>query len=358
MNFTVGIVGMPSHNSYGGISRVITNLAAEWEKAGTRLVPLKVHKGTIPVIRNLRYSVGPVNGVDVVLFPQLTGALALRHLTKPSIVIVHDIGIIDCELDRRDINWLTYRIILKNLWSLRLSSAIVTDSQFTATRLLKYMPDLESKVSVITPGLALPLLDSAFGSDTRDLTNNPKILYVGTEISRKNIRELLVMLYHLKRFYPSVVLSKVGHAGSSQARANTLSLMKEFELIPNQDVIFYDMVDDTQLIHLYKQSDVFVSLSLYEGFGFPALEAMSQHCPVVLSKRGSFPEYFGQYAWVVEPNGKAAAAVVRNILSTPTLKIQPILDRARIAATKFSWNRAASEYSTLMQRVVNVHANS
>jgi glycosyltransferase involved in cell wall biosynthesis len=99
---------------------------------------------------------------------------------------------------------------------------------------------------------------------------------------------------------------------------------------------------DDGLVKAYQQADVFVLLSLYEGFGLTVLEAMACGTPLVCSIRSSLPEVAGSAALLVDPadSSQAADAIAR------------VLDDARLAAdlrekgvrqaAKFSWTRTAT----------------
>ena len=66
-----------------------------------------------------------------------------------------------------------------------------------------------------------------------------------------------------------------------------------------QGVIFLDYVDDADLAALYSMATAYVAPSLYEGFGFPVLEAMACGTPVICSDGGSLPEVGGDAAIVI-----------------------------------------------------------
>ena len=92
--------------------------------------------------------------------------------------------------------------------------------------------------------------------------------------------------------------------------------------------------------------------SLYEGFGFPPLEAMACGCPVVVSTAGSLPEIAGPAALLVEPRDERALAdAIRTlILDRPS----DLIERGLAHAARFSWDRTAREtlcvYETLLER--------
>ena len=92
--------------------------------------------------------------------------------------------------------------------------------------------------------------------------------------------------------------------------------------------------------------------SLYEGFGFPPLEAMACGCPVVVSTAGSLPEIAGPAALLVEPRDERALAdALRTLILDPP---SDLIERGLAHAARFSWDRTAREtlcvYETLLER--------
>ncbi len=106
-------------------------------------------------------------------------------------------------------------------------------------------------------------------------------------------------------------------------------------------IVFTDFVHDSDLPGLYSGAECLVTASLYEGFGLPALEAISCGTPVVAYDIGGVPEVAGPGAATV-PVGDAAALMgaVEAICDRPEHRAQ--LARAgREHARRFSWRRAA-----------------
>jgi glycosyltransferase involved in cell wall biosynthesis len=104
---------------------------------------------------------------------------------------------------------------------------------------------------------------------------------------------------------------------------------------------------------LFRNAELFIMPSLYEGFGLPILEAMSCGCPVLTSNAGSLAEVAGQGARTFAPSdvegmGEAVACLV----SCPQER-----DKWRRFATTraadFSWKRTASETAAVYRKVCN-----
>src|SRR3712207_3092032 len=98
------VPGLDTYRVQTGIGRVFHSLCAYW---GNRVQPIRASFSAfdVPVLRNRPLGVQAPSHADLVLLPKLTGAEALRRTGGlPSVVIVHDIGIIDFPGDRQGID--------------------------------------------------------------------------------------------------------------------------------------------------------------------------------------------------------------------------------------------------------------
>ncbi|MGH7266159.1 MAG: glycosyltransferase family 4 protein, partial [Candidatus Rokuibacteriota bacterium] len=108
-------------------------------------------------------------------------------------------------------------------------------------------------------------------------------------------------------------------------------------------VVLTGFVPDDDLSALYSGARVFVFPSLYEGFGFPALEAMQCGIPVITSRTGSLPEVVGADAVTVDPTDEVALSqAMLDVLRDPEEAAR--LGRRGLARSKaFSWARTVAE---------------
>jgi glycosyltransferase involved in cell wall biosynthesis len=98
-------------------------------------------------------------------------------------------------------------------------------------------------------------------------------------------------------------------------------------------------VEDSVRAALYRRASVLAYPSLYEGFGFPPLEAMAAGVPVVATRAGSLPEVLGDAALLVEPGDhEGLAAALASALDDAALR-QQLVARGTAQAARFSWDR-------------------
>lgn len=355
----VAVPELASYDPRSGIGRVLHSLRQAWGEQ-VQLVEAAFKRCPLPVLRNFPYGVRSPQSADLVLLPKLTGAQALGRIGGlPSLAIVHDIGVVDCEADRASVDWLTRLSILQSLRGLHCASAIIADSHFTGRRLLQHMPDLKGRLSVVPLGVDQLFLKydtprEAARNRTARLARaelgSPLLIYVGTEVPRKNLPLLLEAFWRLKQMHARAQLLKVGAAGGERWRAQTLRHIAALGLRPGDDVLFLEGLNDEALADAYRAADVFVSASLYEGFGLPALEAMAVGTPVIVSDRGALPEVVGAAGCisVLDPD-----QFLRGIESCLKRSMGADYDlQSRSHAAQYRWERAAQAYLAIVQRLL------
>ena len=179
--------------------------------------------------------------------------------------------------------------------------------------------------------------------------SSPFILYAGAIHPRKNIRRIIEAYCQLKTY------KKIPHqliiAGSMRWKKRETIPQDTLNKIKNH-VIFTGPVSDNDLVSLYKNCDVFVCPSLYEGFGLPVLEAMSLGAPVVTSNTSSLPEVAGDAAVLVDPtNVDEIVQGMWSVISDPKLANE-LRSKGLKQASKFSWEKTAKKVLEVLESVV------
>jgi len=185
------------------------------------------------------------------------------------------------------------------------SERIIADSKSTKKDLIDHYKVDEEKVEVIYPSFInsfsrseLLKVHSVKIKRKYKLPQN-YILYVGTLEPRKNIENLL------RGFHKAKIENELKHKLVIVGRkgwlfSGILKLVKELKL--EEDVIFTGFVPDRDLPVIYSGAKLFVFPSLYEGFGYPPLEAMSYGTPVLVSNNSSLSEVVDDAGILVNPN--------------------------------------------------------
>jgi len=212
----------------------------------------------------------------------------------------------------------------------RRAHAVITSTQYGRSQIIERLGVAGERIYVCPPGAPV----------WRTLGRQPNvpadgcILFVGTLEPRKNVGALLDAYERLvsrRADMPRLVL-----AGRATAAASSwLARIKNVPLAGRVTHVGY--VDDHAREDLYRSARVLVMPSLDEGFGLPALEAMSAGVPVIVSSRGSLPEVVQDAGAQVDPSntGSLADAVERAVFDQGwAMRAARIgLDRAR----SFTW---------------------
>lgn len=231
----------------------------------------------------------------------------------------------------------------------RRAAAVIAISQTTKEDLVQHFGIPTERIFVTYPGID----HSHFQPSLRRLIKTPYILFVGNEYPYKNVNNLIKAFCLLKQRAPfkDLKLVKVGASGGreGQFREQLLTLIRELDL--EDDIILTGWVPHGDLPAYYSGAVCFVFPSLYEGFGFPPLEAMACGCPVVVSNGGALPETVGDVAPVVNPHDiQSIADAIDHVLTDKSWR-QALIERGLKHSHEFTWERTARETLDIYRRV-------
>jgi glycosyltransferase involved in cell wall biosynthesis len=214
------------------------------------------------------------------------------------------------------------------------SDAVICVSESTRRDLLRYYQIDPSRAIAIHSGLAAPV-------EYAPVERLPKryILFVSTIEPRKNLNVLLDAFERLDYDGSLVVVGRVG--------------WKSEDIVPRlrgKRIVHLDYLDAPRLATVYRDAEVFVMPSIYEGFGFPLLEAMQHGVPSIAARSSSLPEVGGDAALYFEPNDAGELeSQLRRVLSDDALRTT-LAERGRARAAEFSWTRAADQTLDVLRR--------
>jgi len=276
--------------------------------------------------------------------------IPLNIKNVPNIVTVHDLFY---ELFKKTIKPLQ-RIYYKLLFttSIKRADCIISNSNNTTNDIINILHIESSKVNTIYLGLKKTFTNFSDNESDRSLFNNlnlPKkyILYVGSLEPRKNL-ETVVRVYANIRHKCA---DKLVIVGASKWKTNELNRLITSLGIEN-DITFTGYIDDTILPYIYKSASLFIFPSLYEGFGFPLLEAMKMKVPIVTSNISSLPEVVGNAGILVDPTNVVEISVKVLQLLNDTVLRQSMIDLASKHCQQFTWEKTANETLKVYENVL------
>jgi glycosyltransferase involved in cell wall biosynthesis len=238
---------------------------------------------------------------------------------------------------------------------LRRARAVVAVSQSTADDLARHLHIDGSRIHVIHPGV-----DASFrppGTPKRraefrerlGLGDRPVLLHVGNNWFYKNLEGLLRALVIVRKQRPEALLVRVGKQLSARQR----QLASELGVLPHIRELGH--LDNEALQQAYWAADLLVFPSLWEGFGWPPLEAMASGTPVVCSHGGSLREVVGEAAEIVDPSDPCAiAAGVLRVLSDERRRTV-LRSRGFARVQQFTWQRAADQMLQIYNEVTEAN---
>ena len=219
----------------------------------------------------------------------------------------------------------------------RRADLVVTVSRFTAGEVERRLGVAREKITVCSPG-APPWRPRP------EAPAHAPILFMGTLEPRKNVGVLLAAYAALLRQGKVPELWLAG--GATAGAADWLRAIEQPPLAGHVKHLGY--IDSARRYDLYAQASMLVLPSHLEGFGIPALEAMTIGVPVIVSNRGALPEVTGGAAQVVEPDDVGGLTeAMRRYLDDANGAARQAARQGIVRAQQYSWDASAA---TLLAR--------
>lgn len=281
-----------------------------------------------------------------------TNFKAPNYGQKKTIVTIHDLW-----LDR-------FPLYSKKLFGQRLSSwktrrgatraeKIIAVSEFSKQEIHEVFGISLDKIAVIYHGCSRDMYPDGHGDSWREvrtrfgLSDRPFIVFVGGAEPRKNHRVLFEAFAQSPRLKKNFSLVAVG---DESVRGESLHRTAD-ELGLSEVVICPGFLNIADLRVIYSQAEAFVFPSLYEGFGFPLLDAMACGTPIITGDGTALPEVAGDAALFFNSRDSGQlTTLLEQLLNDSHLQFQ-LRKKGFERVKRYTWERAAKETFAVYQEI-------
>jgi glycosyltransferase involved in cell wall biosynthesis len=216
---------------------------------------------------------------------------------------------------------------------------VQTGTQAMAGEIVDYFGIEPHRVAVIPPGIKVP------GPPRPTPARRPYILAVGTTEPRKDFPGLIAAFDAVAASVPDVELKVAGPQGWAEEAVRAAMAAARY----SGRIHRLGWVPD--LTGLVANAAVFAYPSLYEGFGFPPLEAMALGVPVVATATPAALEVLGDAAALVPVGDRDALAERLLQLLGGGAGREQLIEKGRRRAVEYTWTRAGDALMDLYRRL-------
>jgi glycosyltransferase involved in cell wall biosynthesis len=282
-----------------------------------------------------------------------TGPVDVVHATNfvapparaPVVVTVHDVTFLRFpELCTPET--LRYPTLIRR--ALGRGAVVHTPSEFVAAEVRELLGAPADRVVAIHSGIP-SVLDGDAAAGRRVAGAARYVLALGTVEPRKNLSTLVRAFDALATTDDELRLVLAGPPGWDSPRVQAA-----IDAGGARDrIVQTGFVTPETRADLLAGATVFAYPSVYEGFGFPPLEAMQCGVPVVAGDAGALPEVLGDAAWLVPPtDGDALAAAIRVLADTDAPARAAQIARGHARVGRYDWDRTAARMVQLYRSLL------
>src|SRR6266513_2440568 len=264
---------------------------------------------------------------------------------RPVIVTVHDlmpVVVLRSPTDNWREGWregVRTRFLRQALKALRQADAYIVGTQWLKYELATWL-GTDKNIFVVPFGV-----DRAFYGESTVARERGRrdwripeeafvVLHVGSTVDRKNVPLVIQTVARLRQQTDAYLLQVGGRFSDDQEQLiDRLDLRRAVRSVAS--------ADETALRRAYRAADVLLFPSLYEGFGFPVLEAFASGLPVVTSGAGGLKEVAGGAAVVVEGRDPGDYVQAIEQLDDPEER-EELIQRGWGRARQFTWQQTAT----------------
>lgn len=265
----------------------------------------------------------------------------------PLVTTIHDLNHVVLSENYSIFHRLYYSILLAR--KIKRSKAVITVSGFSKQEIINFFRTQPEHVRVIHNGISEQFQNPPIHG-TQELENcrnkyelpSEYILSIGNKKPHKNIARLVEAWAHSSINMPLVLLSDFD--------ASLLEIAEAYH--KKHNLHFLRFVPNSALPAIYAGARLFVYPSIYEGFGFPPLEAAACGVPVVVSNCSSLPEVMRDCALYINPSSTEDITRTLEKAMTESAEQRDRISRGRELVKTYSWARAAEATHSVYENIL------
>lgn len=264
---------------------------------------------------------------------------------KKRVVTIHDTAHLALAQDLLFLERVYARFVMNHAF--QRSDAVVTVSSFSKEELIRFFgypkQDIQVIYNGVNPKLFYRICDFSSLEAVRKKYQLPSkfLLFVGSQKRHKNLKGLIEAYSLLQPSDLRLVI--VG---------KRIGMRNVIDHIKHEHIYCLERVPDEDLAAIYSLAEIFIFPSLYEGFGFPPLEAMSCGCPTIVSNRASLPEVCKLASLYVNPDKpREIVETIDKILTNKSLR-KRLIQNGMAHASSYTWSNTASYYRELFESLL------
>jgi len=224
------------------------------------------------------------------------------------------------------------------------ASRIIAISENTRQDILKFCNVNEEKIDLIYHGNPF---DKPQEFIWLEELPEKYLLFIGQRAKYKNFYSFINSIAELLKQDKDLYLVVTG---GNDFNKSEIEFIKALGI--KDKVIKLPVQSHEQLLAYYKQATCFVFPSIYEGFGFPLLEAFQSECPLVCSNTSSFPEVAGEGAVYFDPYDEISMKnAVSKIIYDKELQ-NSLIQKGKKQVEKFSWETTVKKTKETYKKVL------
>ena len=177
------------------------------------------------------------------------------------------------------------------------------------------------------------------------------ITTASADVPLKGLDYTLKALSLLKNEFNDINLTVIGKLKKD---GHTSRLINQLGI--SESIKFKTNLTKKEIAEEYAKSSVAIVSSLYEGFGYPVIEAMSCSTPLIAANTSSIPELIGDYATLIPPRDtKSLTKSIKHIINNYD-QYKSISKKGREhVIKKFNWSKITDEYENTIFKAIEEH---